>query len=68
MILGEMHNVPYARHLGYQKTIATAKSQYYWPRMEKEVADFIAKCLEYQKVKAEHGHPTIFLQPLPITE
>jgi hypothetical protein len=29
LILGEMHNVPYAGHPGYQKTIAAVKSQYY---------------------------------------
>jgi hypothetical protein len=68
MILREMHNVPYAGHPGYQKTIAVVKSQYYWPGMKKEVADFIARCLECQKVKAEHRHPASFLQPLPIPE
>jgi hypothetical protein len=68
LILREMHNVPYARHPGYQKTIAAIKGQYYWPGMKKEVADFIAKCLECQKVKAEHRHPTSLLQPLPIPE
>jgi hypothetical protein len=52
--LREIHNVPYAR---YQKTIAAVKSQYYWPGVKKEVVDFIAKCLECQKVKAEHRHP-----------
>jgi hypothetical protein len=56
MILREMHNVPYVRHPGYQKTIAVVKSQYYWPGMKKEVVDFIDKCLECQKVKAEHRH------------
>jgi hypothetical protein len=35
MILREMHNVPYVGHPGYQKTIATVKSQYYWPGMKK---------------------------------
>jgi hypothetical protein len=30
LILGEMHNVPYVGHPGYQKTIAIVKSQYYW--------------------------------------
>jgi hypothetical protein len=68
LILREMHNVPYAGHPGYQKTIATVKSQYYWPGMKKEVADFIAKCLECQKVKAEHRHPASLLHPLPIPE
>jgi hypothetical protein len=36
--------------------------------MKKEVANFIAICLECQKAKAKHMHPTIFLQPLPIPE
>jgi hypothetical protein len=53
-----MHNVPDVGHPGYQKTISSVKSQYYWPGMKKEVADFIAKCLECQKVKDEHRHPT----------
>jgi hypothetical protein len=68
MILREMHNVPYVGHLGYQKTIAAVKSQYYWPDMKKEVANFIARCLECQKVKAKHRHPIGLLQPLPIPE
>jgi hypothetical protein len=46
-----MHNVPYARYPVYQKTFVAVKSQYYWLGMKKEVVDFIAKCLECQKVK-----------------
>jgi hypothetical protein len=61
MILREMHNVPYVGNPGYQKTIAVVKSQYYWPGMKKEVVDFIARCLECQKVKVEHRHPSSFL-------
>jgi hypothetical protein len=38
MILREMHNVPYVGHPGYQKTIASVKSQYYYPGMKKEIA------------------------------
>jgi hypothetical protein len=68
IILREVHKVPYAGHPSYQKTIAAIKSQYYWPGMKKEVVDFIAKCLECQKVKAEHRHPAGLLQPLPIPE
>jgi hypothetical protein len=68
LILREMHNVPYVGHPGYQKTIAAVKIHYYWPGMKKEVVDFIAICLECQKVKDEHRHPTFFLQPLPIPE
>ena len=65
-ILKEMHNVPYVGHLGYQKTIGIAKSQYYWLGMNKEIAKYIAKCLECQKVKAEHRHLVGLLQPLLI--
>jgi hypothetical protein len=36
--------------------------------MKKEVADFISKCLECQKVKDEHRHPAGLVQPLPIPE
>jgi hypothetical protein len=68
MILGEMHNVHYAGHPGYQKTIAAIKRQYYWPSMKKDIVGFSARCLEFQKVKAEHRHPTGLLQPLPIPE
>jgi hypothetical protein len=68
LILIETHNVPYVGHPSYQKTIAVVKSQYYWPDIKKEVVDFIAKCLECQKVKAKHKNPTGLLQPLPIPE
>jgi hypothetical protein len=45
-ILKEMHNVTYAGHPGYQKTVAAVKSHYFWPGMKKEVAEYIAKCME----------------------
>ena len=32
------------------------------------MANYIAKCLECQKVKIEHRHPTCLLQPIPILE
>jgi hypothetical protein len=57
MILKEMHNVPYAGHPGYHKTMASIKSHYFLPGMKKEIAEYIAICMECQKVKAEHRHP-----------
>jgi hypothetical protein len=68
MILNEMHNVPYAGHPGYQKIVATVKSHYFWPGMKKEIIEYITRCMECQKVKVEHKHPTRLLQPLPIPE
>ena len=36
--------------------------------MKKDVAKYIAKCMECQRVKVEHKHPAGLLQPLPIPE
>jgi hypothetical protein len=63
-----MHNAPYAGHPGYQKNVAAVKSQYFWPGMKREIAEYIARCMECQKVKTEHRHPIGLLQPLPILE
>jgi hypothetical protein len=49
-VMREMHNVSYVGQSEYQKTIATIKSKYFWPGMKKEVIDYIARCLECQKV------------------
>jgi hypothetical protein len=68
LILSEMHKVPYVGHPGYQKTLVTVNKQYFWPSVKKEVTYFIARCLECQKLKAEHKNPTGLLQPLPIPE
>jgi hypothetical protein len=61
LLFSDMHKVPYVRHIVYQKTIATVKKQYYWLGMKKVVADFVARCLECQKVKDEHIHLASFL-------
>eukprot|EP00253_Pinus_taeda_P019597 PITA_19597 len=36
--------------------------------MKKNVAEYLACCLECQQIKAEHQHPARLLQPLPIPE
>ena len=66
LILKETHHVLYVGNIGYEKTIATIKSQHFWLGMNKEVDDYIVKCLECQKFKADHKHPIGFLHPFPI--
>jgi hypothetical protein len=46
ILLREMHNMPYARHPGYQKTIAAVRGQYFWPGMKKDVVGYISKWME----------------------
>jgi hypothetical protein len=36
--------------------------------MKKEISEYIARCMECQKVKHEHKNPVGLLQPLPIPE
>ena len=66
LILKKMHNVPYLRHQGYQKTLETIRKEYFWSGMKKDIAEYIARCMECQKVKIEHRHLAGLLQPLPI--
>jgi len=36
--------------------------------MKKEVAEYLAHCLECHQVKGEHQHPPRLLHPLPLLE
>ena len=65
-ILDEAHNASYAMHPGTTKMYHTLRQHYWWPKMKKEVAEFVSRCLTCQQVKAEHQAPTGMLQPLPI--
>jgi uncharacterized protein (DUF1919 family) len=56
LVLKEMHNVPYVGHIGYQKKISAVKSQFFCPRMKKDVVDYISRCMECHRVKVEHRH------------
>ena len=42
------------------------KSNDYWLGMKKDVAGYLAQCLECEQIKVENQHPAELLQPLPI--
>ena len=54
LILNEFHKTPYSGHSGYQKTITMVRKDYFWPNMENELEECIARCFECQQVKTEH--------------
>eukprot|EP00253_Pinus_taeda_P011799 PITA_11799 len=62
-ILGEAHRAVYCAHPGVGKMYADTKKLFFWPGMERDITQFIAKCLECQQVKADHCHPAGVLQP-----
>ena len=66
LILNEVHKSLYSRHPRYQKMVTMLRKEYFWPNMKNEVVEYIARCIEWQQVKAEHQHPSGLLQPLPI--
>ena len=66
--MNELHKRPYSGHSRYQKMITMIKKDFFSPKMKKEVAEYLAQCIECQQVKAEHQHPAGLLQPLPIPE
>jgi hypothetical protein len=65
-MMDELHKIPYTGHPGYQKMITSPRKLFYCPGLKKDIADYLAKCLECQQVKAEHRHLAGLLQPLPI--
>jgi hypothetical protein len=67
-VMDELHKRSSTGHRRYQKMITTTRKQFYWPGLKKDIADYLAKCIECQQVKPEHQHPSNFLQPLPIPE
>jgi hypothetical protein len=56
-IMDELHKRPYTSHPRYQKMITATRKHFYWPGLKKYIAEYIAKCIECQQVKAEHRHP-----------
>ena len=64
----EAHRSKLTIHPGSTKMYKDVKRSFWWPGMKKDIAEYVAKCLTCQKVKAEQQKPSGLLQPLPIPE
>ena len=53
-ILEEAHFAAYSVHPGATKMYHSIRDLYWWDGLKKDVADYVAKCLTCQQVKAEH--------------
>jgi len=53
-LLKESHESTLSTHPGSTKMYRDLKSLYWWPKMKKDIAEFVARCLTCQKVKTEH--------------
>lgn len=68
LMFREFHVKPYLGHPGYQKMLTIVNKFYYWPNLKKEVAEFMATCLDFQQVKSQCKHPGGLLHPILIPE
>ena len=55
-------------HPSSMKMYQDLKTSYWWSRMNRDVSEFLTKCMVCQKVKAKHQVPSGLLQPIRILE
>jgi hypothetical protein len=67
-ILREADDSAYFMHHGSTKMYKDLKTRYWWNGMKRDVAEYVALCDTFQRVKAEHHRPAGLLQPLKIPE
>jgi hypothetical protein len=67
-ILKEAHELKLATHPSSTKMYRDLKSFYWWLKIKKEIAEFMAKYAVNQQVKIEHQKLTSGLQPFSISK
>jgi hypothetical protein len=66
-ILSEAHSSKLSIHPGSSKMYQDLKPLYWWTKMKKEIAAYVARCDNCCRVKAIHMKSTGLLQPLSIS-
>jgi hypothetical protein len=64
LILRDAHDSAYSIHPRSTKMYHGLKSRYLWYGMKRAIAEYVALCNNYQRVKAERQRPAGLLQPL----
>ncbi|XP_070050333.1 uncharacterized protein [Nicotiana tomentosiformis] len=64
--LEEAHSSQYTIHSGAAKMYQDFRQHYWWRRMNKDIMEYVARCLNCQQVKYKHQRPGDFLQRLEI--
>merc|ERR1712080_247960 len=65
-VLDEAHRSKMTIHPGGDKMYKDMKRIFFWAGMKKDVAEYVARCLVCQRVKAEQKKPGGLLHPLEV--
>ena len=64
-ILDELHGGTLRGHFGEAKTLALVKANFFWPKLEKDIARFVKKCVVCMMAKTNGNNAGLYT-PLPI--
>jgi hypothetical protein len=64
----ELHDPPYAGHIGSRRTHEAIARTYWWPDLARNVSDYVRSCIVCQRNKTGTQRPARLLQPLQIPE
>ncbi|GER45812.1 polyprotein [Striga asiatica] len=67
-IIKHVHDSMFGGHSGVYRTWMRQANTFYWPGQQGEVQEYVARCDECQRVKADSRRPGGLLQPLPVPE
>ncbi|WMV54654.1 hypothetical protein MTR67_048039 [Solanum verrucosum] len=65
-IMEEAHSSRYSIHLGSTKMYRDLREVYWWSSKKKGIAEFVAKCLNFQQVQVEHQRPGSMAQNIEL--
>src|ERR1043165_1667765 len=68
LILKEAHDTPLSIHPGGTKIYRDLRQRFWWTRMKRDTARYVAECDVCRRIKAEHQRVASTLKPLPIPE
>lgn len=61
-VLQQSHDSKHAGHFGYLKTLHMARRQFWWPRMKRDIENYVRSCATCTMMKMRQGRPPGLLQ------
>jgi len=65
-VMESEHDTKVAGHMGQDKTIELVRRNFWWPKMNEKIIDFVRSCRECQKNKAVRHQPYGLSSPLEL--